>query len=94
MIVVELGVKTECKIYGSHTGVKLGAKQFNIFKIDCKTTIYVFLDSIVNLIKINKKSHHCTFHLKHDSDSDKIDSSHGSGKNVITWAWPTSTTII
>jgi hypothetical protein len=24
----------------------------------------------------------------------KIDSSHESGKNVITWAWPTSTTII
>jgi hypothetical protein len=28
------------------------------------------------------------------SDSDKIDSSHESGKNLITWAWPTSTTII
>jgi hypothetical protein len=24
----------------------------------------------------------------------KIDSSHESGKNVITWAWPASTTII
>jgi hypothetical protein len=24
----------------------------------------------------------------------KIDSSHESGKNFITWAWPTSTTII
>jgi hypothetical protein len=40
------------------------------------------------------KSHHRTFHLKNDSDSDKTDSSHESGKNVITWAWPTSTTII
>jgi hypothetical protein len=28
------------------------------------------------------------------SDSDKTDSSHESGKNVIIWAWPTSTTII
>jgi hypothetical protein len=33
-------------------------------------------------------------HLKNDKDSDKTDSSHESGKNVITWAWPTSTTII
>jgi hypothetical protein len=24
----------------------------------------------------------------------KIDSSHESGKNLITWAWPASTTII
>jgi hypothetical protein len=52
----------------------------------------IFLDSIVNLTKINKN--HRTFHLKNDSDSDKTDSSHESGKNVITWAWPTSTTII
>jgi hypothetical protein len=44
----------------------------------------IFLDSIVNLTKINKN----------DNDSDKTDSSHESGKNVITWAWPTSTTII
>jgi hypothetical protein len=29
---------------------------------------------------------HRTFHLKNDSDSDKIDSSHESGKNVIPWA--------
>jgi hypothetical protein len=28
------------------------------------------------------------------SDSDKTDSSHESGKNVIIWAWPTSTIII
>jgi hypothetical protein len=54
----------------------------------------MFLDSIVNLTKINKKSHHRNFHLKNDRDSDKTDSSHESGKNVITWAWPTSTTII
>jgi hypothetical protein len=53
-----------------------------------------FLDSIVNLTKINKQSHHRTFHLKNDSDSDKTDSSHESGKNVITWVWPTSPTII
>jgi hypothetical protein len=26
--------------------------------------------------------------------STKIDSSHESGKNFITWAWPASTTII
>jgi hypothetical protein len=38
----------------------------------------IFLDSIVNLTKINKKH------------SDKTDSSHESGKNEITWAWPTS----
>jgi hypothetical protein len=34
------------------------------------------------------------FSPKNDSDSDKTDSSHESGKNVITRAWPTSTTII
>jgi hypothetical protein len=47
----------------------------------------IFLDSIVNLKIINKIliSHHRTFHLKNDSDSDK---------KVITWAWPASTTII
>jgi hypothetical protein len=66
----------------SHTGVKLGAKQLNIFKIDNS----IFLDSIVNLTKINKKSHHHTFHRKNDSDNDKTDSSQKSGKNVITWA--------
>jgi hypothetical protein len=54
----------------------------------------IFLNSIVNLTKIKKKSHHRTFHLKNDSDSDKTDSSHESGKNFITWAWPASTTII
>jgi hypothetical protein len=75
----------------SNTGVKLGAKQLNIFKIDCKTTQYFWIQS---LIEQNKKSHHRTFHLKNDSDSDKTDSSHECGKNVITWAWPTSTTII
>jgi hypothetical protein len=51
---VQVGVKTECKIYGcrfvkmmwiseytpSHTGVKLGAKQLNIFRSGCKTTIF------------------------------------------------------
>jgi hypothetical protein len=54
----------------------------------------IFLDSIVNLTKTNKNLIDRTFHLKNDSDSDKTDSSHESGKNVITWAWPTSTTII
>jgi hypothetical protein len=72
----------------SHTGVKLGPKQLNMQNNS------IFLDSIVNLTKINKKPYHRTFHLKNDSDSDKTDSSHESGKNVITWAWPTSTTII
>jgi hypothetical protein len=38
----------------------------------------IFLDSIVNLTKINKN----------------LITVHESGKNVITWAWPTSTTII
>jgi hypothetical protein len=50
MIVVEVGVKTECKIYGcrcSHTGVKLGAKQLSIFKIDCKTTQYFWIQSLI-----------------------------------------------
>jgi hypothetical protein len=54
----------------------------------------IFLKLIVNLTKINKIHHLRTFHLKNDSDSDTTDSSHESGKNVITWAWPTSTTII
>jgi hypothetical protein len=54
----------------------------------------IFLDSIVNLTKINKNLNTAPFHLKNDSGSDKTDSSHESGKNVITWAWPTSTTII
>jgi hypothetical protein len=36
-----------------------------------------------------------TFHLKIITvTSTKIDSSHESGKNVITWTWPASTTII
>jgi hypothetical protein len=49
MIVVEVDVKTECKIYGcrSHTEVKLGAKQLNIFKIDCKTTQYFWIQSLI-----------------------------------------------
>jgi hypothetical protein len=49
MIVVQVGVKTECKIYGcrsilknneylnthrSHTGVKLVAEQLNIFRFN------------------------------------------------------------
>jgi hypothetical protein len=49
----------------SHTGVKLGAKQLNIFRIGWQTII--FLDSIVNL----KKNHYRTFYLKNDSDSNK-----------------------
>jgi hypothetical protein len=31
MIVVQVGVKTECKIHNVHTREKLGAKQLNIF---------------------------------------------------------------
>jgi hypothetical protein len=46
---------------------------------------------LFNLTKINKN---LIIALKNDSDSDKTDSSHESGKNVITWAWLTSTTII
>jgi hypothetical protein len=34
--------------------------------------------------KNKQESHHRTFHLKSDSDSDKTDNE--SGKNVITWA--------
>jgi hypothetical protein len=51
----------------------------------------ILLDSIVNL----KKNQHRTFHLKKITvTSTKIDSSHESGKNFITWTWPASTTII
>jgi hypothetical protein len=70
----------------SHTGVKLGAKQLNIFRIGCKTTQYFWIQSLIKK-KINK-THHRTFHLK------KIDSSHESGKNLVTWALPALTTII
>jgi hypothetical protein len=45
-------------------------------------------------LNISGFNRHRTFYLKNDSDSDKTDSSHESGKSVITWAWPTSTTII
>jgi hypothetical protein len=38
------------------------------------------------------KKHH--FHLKMTVTATKNDSSHESGKNFTTWAWPTSTTII
>jgi hypothetical protein len=31
----------------SHTAVKLGAKQLNIFKIDCKTTQYFWIQSLI-----------------------------------------------
>jgi hypothetical protein len=34
MIVIQAGVKTECKIYGSHTGIKLAAKQLNILRFN------------------------------------------------------------
>jgi hypothetical protein len=56
MIVVQVGVNTECKSYGSHTGVKLGAKQLNIFRIGCKTTQYFWIQSLIKKkIKKNKK---------------------------------------
>jgi hypothetical protein len=61
MIVVEVGVKTKCKIYGcrstlkkhqnnvniEYTRVKLGAKQLSIFKIDWKTTQYFWIQSLI-----------------------------------------------
>jgi hypothetical protein len=34
MIVVQVSVKSECKIYGSHTGGKLAAKQLNILRFN------------------------------------------------------------
>jgi hypothetical protein len=51
---------------------------------------------IQSLIKKKKnKTHHRTFHLKKCTvTATKIDSSHESSKNFITWAWPASTTII
>jgi hypothetical protein len=52
----------------------------------------IILDLIVNLKK-NKQNSHRTFHLKETMTATKIDSSHESGKNFITWAWPASTTI-
>jgi hypothetical protein len=55
--------QNDMNTHSSHIGVKLGAKQLNIFRIGCKTT--------QSLKKINLKSHHQTFHLKNDSDSDK-----------------------
>jgi hypothetical protein len=56
MIVVQVGVKTECvkfmvatpykkHTHRSHTRVKLGAKHFNIFRIACKTTQYFWIQS-------------------------------------------------
>jgi hypothetical protein len=48
-----------------------------------------------NLKKIKQNNQHRTFHLKKITvTSTKIDSSHESGKNFITWTWPASTTII
>jgi hypothetical protein len=54
MIVVEVGVKTECKIYGAAPHKKiikmtcfLGAKQFNMFKIDCRTSQYFWIQSLI-----------------------------------------------
>jgi hypothetical protein len=45
--------------------------------------------------KIKQNNQHRTFHLKKITvTSTKIDSSHESGKNFITWTWPASTTII
>jgi hypothetical protein len=50
----------------SHIGVKVGAKQLNIFRIGCKTTQYFRIQS---LFKKEKNSHR-TFHLKNESDSE------------------------
>jgi hypothetical protein len=66
--------------YFIHTGVKLGTKQLDTFGFNRE---------------LKKKNHHRTFHLKKITvTSTKIDSSHESGKNFITWTWPASTTII
>jgi hypothetical protein len=54
----------------------------------------IFVNSIVNLKKINKILVTALFTLKMTVTATKIDSSHESGKNFVTWAWPTSTTII
>jgi hypothetical protein len=43
MIVVQVGVSTN----RSHTGVKLGAKQLNIFRIGCKTIQYFWIQSLI-----------------------------------------------
>jgi hypothetical protein len=59
-------------VAASHKGVKLVAKQLNIFGFNRY------------LKKINKILITAT----------NIDSPHKSGKNFITLAWPTSTTII
>jgi hypothetical protein len=40
----------------SHTGVKLGAKQLNIFRIGCKTTQYFWIQSLIKK-KINELLH-------------------------------------
>jgi hypothetical protein len=72
-------------VQNNSTFLELVAKQVN------NST---FLDSIVNLKKINKTLITLHFYLKMTMTATKIDSSHESGKNFITWAWPASTTII
>jgi hypothetical protein len=66
----------------------LSAKQLNIFRCGCKTTIFW----IQSLIK-KTAPHFLPKKKKMTVTATKIDSSHESGKNVITWAWPASTTI-
>jgi hypothetical protein len=79
----------------SHTGVKLGAKQLNIFRIGCKRTLYFWIQSLIKKKKkMNKIFITAFFIQKMTVTATKIDSSHESGKNFITWAWPASTTII
>jgi hypothetical protein len=70
---------------------KMGAKQLNIFRIGCKTTHYFWIQSLIKK-KINKSI--ALFTSKMTMTATKIDSSHESGKNLIRWAWPASTTII
>jgi hypothetical protein len=72
-------------VQNNSTFLELVAKQVN------NST---FLDSIVNFKKINKTLITLHFYLKMTMTATKIDSSHESGKNFITWAWPASTTII
>jgi hypothetical protein len=70
----------------------VGAKQLNITELVVGRLNVSGFGPWFN--KNGSDSHRRAFHLKNDSDSDKINSSHESGKNLITWAWPTSTTII
>jgi predicted 2-oxoglutarate/Fe(II)-dependent dioxygenase YbiX len=65
----------------------LGAKQPNIFRIDCKTTQYFWIQS---LIKKKENSQHRIFDLKNDRQRQKF-TVHMKAAKI---SWPASTTII